>query len=161
MTSNNDTTRSRQRLDLQSWWRSLLYPTAFADRVAAVVAVSVAVLLLIGWLDNITGYEFGFFIFYFIPVSISAWYCGRRPGIAIACASALCWFLSDMYTHHPYSKAYFIYWEMFMRLLSFLTTALTLARIRDLVLSEERLIRELMTAQAENERLRERLHSGR
>lgn len=64
---------------------------------------SLQVLLLIGWLDYITGYEFGFFIFYFIPVSIAAWLCGKRSGLTMAFASALCWYLSDKYTHHPYS----------------------------------------------------------
>ena len=153
--------RMSRRQQLQSWWRSLLYPTAFAGRIPAVCAASFAVLLLIGWLDNITGYEFGFFIFYFIPVSISAWYGGKRPGLFIACSSAVCWLLSDMYTHHPYSRAYFIYWEMFMRLASFLTTALTLARIRELILNEERMIRHLRSVQEENERLRRQLGTPR
>ena len=139
-------------------WR-LAHPTAFDHHLTAIRTASIVILALIGWLDYITGYEFGFFIFYFIPVSISAWYCGRRPGVAIACVSAVCWFLSDMYTKHPYSRAYFIYWEMFMRLVSFLTTALTLARIREFVLGEERLIRELLSVQAENERLQEMLRS--
>jgi len=106
-------------------------------------------LLLIGWLDYITGYEFGFFIFYFIPVAIAGWYCGSRDGIIIAIASAVCWYLSDLFTHHPYSRAIFIYWEMFMRLLSFLTTAVTLSKIRNLVLNEERMIAELLEARSQ------------
>lgn len=116
--------------------------------------ISVFVLALIGWLDYITGYEFGFFIFYFIPVAIASWYCGRKTGIAIAVGSAICWYISDKFTHHPYSKAYFVYWEMFMRLISFLTTAMTLARIRDLVLSEEKLLADLQAAQEELHRNR-------
>jgi hypothetical protein len=120
--------------------------------------VSFITLLLIGWLDYITGYEFGFFIFYFIPVSISAWLCGRRPGLVMAFSSALCWYLSDKYTHHPYSKAFFIYWEMFMRLISFITTALTIARIREMLLNEERLNAELRTALQENLELKARIN---
>lgn len=126
-------------------WR-FTHPTSFASHLGIVRVISLSVLLLIGWLDYITGYEFGFFIFYFIPVAISAWYCGRMDGIYIAIASAICWYLSDLYTHHPYSRAYFIYWEMFMRLISFLTTAMTLSKIRNLVLNEERLIVELLEA---------------
>jgi len=101
-------------------------------------------LLLIGWLDYITGYEFGFFIFYFIPVAIAAWYCGSKDGICIAIGCAVTWYFSDRLTHHPYSRAYFIYWEMFIRLISFLTTSLTLSKIRQLVLNEERMIDELL-----------------
>jgi hypothetical protein len=106
--------------------------------------VSFTALLVIGWLDYITGYEFGFFIFYFIPVAIAAWYCGSKDGISVAIASAICWYLSDHYTHHPYSRAYFVYWEMFMRLLSFLTTSATLSKIRKLVLKEEEMMAELL-----------------
>src|ERR1039457_348835 len=102
------------------------HPTVFENSLGTVRIVSLAVVLLIAWVDYITGYEFGFFIFYFIPVAISAWYC------------------SDKYTNHPYSNAYFIYWEMFMRLISFLTTSITLSKIRRLVLNEERMIVELL-----------------
>ncbi len=122
------------------------HPTAFENHLGAVRAVSLASLALIGWLDYITGYEFGFFIFYFIPVAIAAWYCGGKDGILAAVASAICWYLSDRFTHHPYSRAFLLYWEMFMRLISFLTTAMTLAKIRNLVLNEERMIAELLEA---------------
>jgi hypothetical protein len=64
----------------------------------------------------------------------------------MACASAVCWYLSDLYTFHPYSKAFFIYWEMFMRLISFLTTALTISKIRAMVDNERRLNAELSRA---------------
>jgi hypothetical protein len=113
---------------------------------ATVNAVCFCILLFIGWLDYITGYEFGFFIFYFIPVSISAWLCGKRSGVTMAFAAAVCWLLSDKLTRHPYPNAYFIYWEMFMRYLSFLTTALTITKIRIMLLNEERLNGELQTA---------------
>jgi hypothetical protein len=79
-----------------------------------VPAVRLAVLLLLGWLDYITGYECGFFIFYFVPVAIAAWYSGPTDGFCIAVLSAVCWYISDRLTHPPYSKAVFVYWEMFM-----------------------------------------------
>ncbi len=124
-------------------WR-ITHPTAFAISPGVVRAVSLSFLLLIGWLDYITGYELGFFIFYFIPVGIAAWYCGYKDGICIAIASAVCWYFSDRLTHHPYSRAFFIYWEMFIRLLSFLTTAMTLSKIRQLLLNAERMNCELL-----------------
>jgi K+-sensing histidine kinase KdpD len=129
-----------------SFQRKFTHPNAFAKHLAVIRFMSLAALLLIGWLDYITGYEFGFFIFYFIPVAIAAWYCGFRDGMTAAVISAICWYLSDSFSHHPYSHAYFIYWEMFMRLLSFLTTATTLTKIRNLVLNEERIISELIEA---------------
>ncbi len=124
---------------------------------AIVNVFAISVLLVIGWLDYITGYEFGFFIFYFIPVSIAAWSNGERAGLAIACMSAACWFLSDRLSNHPYSKAYFIYWEMFMRWVSFLTTAITIARIRKMLQREARLNGELRRALSEVDELKARV----
>ena len=129
-------------------WR-YSHPLAFEQHRRTAMLFSGFVLLSLGWLDNITGYEFGFFIFYFIPVAIAAWYGGRKEGIATAVCAAICWYVSDRLTHHPYSRAYFIYWETFMRLISFLTTSLTLSRIRDLVLNEEKLLADLLAAQDE------------
>jgi hypothetical protein len=129
-------------------WR-LTRPDAFDGRCNLIRVGSMTILVLIGYLDYITGYEFGFFIFYFIPVAISSWYCGRNLGLQAAFGSAIVWYLSDKYTHHPYSESYFIYWEMFMRLLSFLTTTMTISRIRTMVLNEENLLTELLTTRME------------
>jgi hypothetical protein len=117
-------------------------------RPRAVLAVTTALLAFTTWLDYITGYEFGFFIFYFVPVSSAAWLVGRRAGVVFALASGCCWFLSDRLAHHPYSNAFFIYWETAMRLASYLTTALTLARIRADTVERERLGARLAAAEA-------------
>ncbi len=116
--------------------------------------MSLITLFVISWLDFITGYEFGFFIFYFIPVFISSWLNGRKAGLIMACMAAACWYLSDFFSHHPYSKAYLIYWEMWIRWLTFVTTALTVAKIRELIDREKQLKIELTTAIKDNDKLR-------
>ena len=135
-------------------------PFATGTRRTRIKIASIVVLLVIVWLDYITGYEFGFFIFYFIPVSIAAWYGGRGPGVAMAFASAVCWYFADRMTHHPYSRPYLIYWESFARLISFLTTALTLTRIRDNIYNGQRLREELDRALVENRELKRLLQVG-
>jgi signal transduction histidine kinase len=97
-------------------------------------------LAAITWADYATGPEFGFFVFYFAPVALVAWYGGRGAGVAYAVAAAACWFLSDRLSHSPYSNALFIYWETFMRLVSFLVTALTLSQIRSDLRKREELL---------------------
>jgi hypothetical protein len=119
-----------------------------------VLAATAAVLAFTTWLDFVTGYELGFFIFYFIPVSMAAWLLGRRAGVSFALASAACWFLSDRLANHPYSNAFFIYWETAMRLASYLTTALTLARIRADTVERGQLQARLDEAERELRRLR-------
>jgi hypothetical protein len=56
--------------------------------------------------------------------------------------------------NHPYSNALFIYWETAMRLASYLTTALTLARIRADTVDRQGLEARLEAAERELERLR-------
>jgi len=125
-----------------------------------IVASSIAILLIFGWIDYATGYEFGFFIFYFIPVSITGWYVGRKPGIAMACASAVCWYLADRMTHHPYPRPYLIYWETFARYISFLTTALTFSKIHETIDNGQRVREELDRALRENRELKRLLQGG-
>jgi len=127
----------------------------------ALVNLGCAVLLVVlTWIDYVTGYEFGFFIFYFIPVSIAAWYVGRTSGLVFAFASGVAWFVSDRLSLHPYSKAFFIYWETFMRLVSFLTTALTLNKIRELASAHIQLRDSLREAHDENADLRRKLEQA-
>jgi hypothetical protein len=132
-------------------------PFATGKRRTWIKVGSVVILLFLGGLDYVTGYEFGFFIFYFIPVSIAAWYGGRKPGIAMACASAVCWYLADRMTHHPYSRPYLAYWEGFARYVSFLTTALTLTKIRETVHDGKHVREELDRVLKENREMKRML----
>ena len=50
---------------------------------------------MIGLIDVMTGPEFGFAFFYFIPIVPIAWTYGRWPATAVAIASAVMWFYAD------------------------------------------------------------------
>ncbi len=128
--------------------------TGYGRRKKLAITAGVLILAILTVLDYVTGYEFGFFIFYFIPVSIVSWNAGSRLGLATAFASALCWYLSDRLSHHPYSHAYFIYWETFMRLASFVTTAFTVSRIQSFLQSERKLNERLKLALDQNAKMR-------
>jgi len=97
-------------------------------------------LAVITWIDYATGYELELFVFYFIPVGLAAWYGSRVAGLVLAAASAACWYLADRLSHHPYSNSLFIYWETFMRLVAYVTTALTLSSIRERIQERESLL---------------------
>lgn len=135
-------------------------PFVTGKRRTRIMLISIAILLILGWIDYVTGYEFGFFIFYFIPVSIAAWYGGRKPAIAMACASGVCWYLADRMAHHPYPRPYFIYWETFARYVSFLTTALTVSKVRETVDNGQRMKEERDRALEENRELKRLLQGG-
>ena len=108
---------------------------------ATVYAASATLLALVTWLDYVTGYELGLFALFFVPVGLAAWWGSRRASLAFACAAATCWYASDLLSNHPYSHPLLAYWETFMRLVSYLITALALSKIREVVLRQEDLLR--------------------
>jgi signal transduction histidine kinase len=107
---------------------------------ALLYAGAPALLAAITWIDYVTGYEFGFFVFYFIPVGLVAWYGSRRAGLLYSVAAAVCWYFADRFALHPYSHPAILYWETFMRLVSNFTTAITLSAIREYVRQRQDLL---------------------
>ncbi|HYK97910.1 MAG TPA: hypothetical protein VEU77_05905 [Candidatus Acidoferrales bacterium] len=65
--------------------------------------LGLALVGLIGFIDVITGPEFGFAFFYFIPIVPVAWLIGRWPGILVAVAAAAMWFYADTALGGPQS----------------------------------------------------------
>jgi hypothetical protein len=97
--------------------------------ILVVIALSVVVL---GFVDYITGYEFGFFLFYFLPIIIAAWKVGPTSSYLISILSSIVWLLSDI-SSHPYSSALFAFWNTIMLLLCFLIIAYSTFKIQFLL----------------------------
>jgi len=97
----------------------------------ATLTLSYLLLGVLGFIDYATGWELNFFVFYYAPISFVAWKLSRRTGVIMAVCSALCWYLVDIASHHPYSHAWFGIWNGGLRLASFLILALALAKIRE------------------------------
>lgn len=84
----------------------------------------------LGWLDYVTGYELGFFVFYSVPVGLAAWYSGRRAAISVALAATITWLLADYYSGAKYSHRFFYYWNGTVHFLAFVINAVTIAKIK-------------------------------
>jgi glucose-6-phosphate-specific signal transduction histidine kinase len=107
--------------------------------ILVVIALSV---LALGYIDYATGYEFGFFVFYFLPIAIAAWKLGFTGSYLISILSAIIWFLADLHSTHLYSSIALGFWNTIIRLVSFLIIAYSTSKIRLL------LVKERETAQA-------------
>jgi hypothetical protein len=111
--------------------------------------MSLLCLGIVSYVDYATGYEFLFFVFYFIPVGVCGWYLGRLATFNLALLSGACWFLVDVLSDHRYPYEAIRYWNSFTCFLAFAIMGLTvhhLKRSRD----EERKSRcELEKALAE------------
>ena len=109
--------------------------------------------LVIAWIDLVTGEDLDFFILYFIPVSVAAWYGGPKSGIAIAVLAAGVWFDIDWHTDQPYVWT-IGEWDTAVRLVAFLTVSATLSRIRSALTEQKRLNAVLTDAMAQIKQLR-------
>ena len=108
---------------------------SFKDNsIGVVIAFSV---LALGYIDYATGYEFGFFVFYFLPIAIAAWKLGSTSSYLISILSSIVWLLADIHSSHPYSSIVFALWNTIIRLFSFLIIACATSKIR-LLLAKER-----------------------
>jgi len=114
-------------------WTAVELPTA------AVVAASFGTLVIFGVLDYLTGFEISFAVFYLVPVTIAAWFAGRRWGFVFACASSLSWYFAETAFGYAYSHALVPVWNAFVRLVFFGVIALLLAALRGHLKAESRL----------------------
>lgn len=66
---------------------------------------------IVGYIDYITGVEMSFSIFYLIPVSLAAWFLGRRAGLMTSAFSSVIWLTADLVTNSTYSHPAIPYWN--------------------------------------------------
>ena len=112
-------------------------PGAAARAVRTFVGC-VSVMAVIAIADYHTGYDLRLAILYLAPVALATWSLGRPWGIGFAFVAVFTWLL--MYeSSHPYSDAFYFYWEGVVYLGVFVIFAVLLARLRDaLARSDER-----------------------
>jgi len=101
-----------------------------------------AVAILIGFVDLATGYELNFFVFYFLPIAIAAWFAGRGASVSIAVFSALVWFGADFLSGHVHASHFYAVWNTLVRLSAFLGIGWSMSLIRYLVDRERQAAQE-------------------
>ena len=93
-------------------------------------AFALAGVLLLGWLDFVTGFEVSFALFYLLPVAFAAWRLGRAAGWTVSLASAGAWMVSNRLAGELHSSALITLWNMGTRLGFFLSATELLVRLR-------------------------------
>jgi len=114
-----------------------------ARRKIVVLVAGLLALALLGWVDYFTGYELGFFVFYSVPVGLTAWYSGRWPGFITALGASLTWWLADHLNGVNYSSRFYLYWNLTIHFLTFVINAATLAKIKSELDERRVLVAEL------------------
>jgi diguanylate cyclase (GGDEF)-like protein len=94
------------------------------------IALIIAMMLVIGYIDYVTGAEIAISIFYTIPVSLAAWSAPRRAAIGVALLCGVVWLSADFLAEHVYTSGWIPYWNAGVRVSFFVMITLLVARVR-------------------------------
>jgi K+-sensing histidine kinase KdpD len=110
------------------------------------LGLSLAVLLALGVVDYLTAFELDLFLFYSVPVAITAWVAGRWPAVGAALLAVGVWVAANLLQVNPYSSPFYAGWNTALRCGWILIVALAVARIRADLDRERRLNADLAQA---------------
>ena len=108
-----------------------------------VLAASLANLLVLSYIVYLAGYNFLFFIFFFIPVALCGWYLGRVSVICMAILSGVSWCVVDILSNHFYPAEVCRYANTVICFLAFAIIGLFLQRLRHSLSEQMRISRDL------------------
>jgi diguanylate cyclase (GGDEF)-like protein len=103
--------------------------------------VCLLLVLVIGFIDHVTGYEMSLSIFYLAPISIASWSLGPAHGQMLAVFSALVWLAVDYTSGNLYSQSFIPFWNASVRLGFFSITAYLLASLHHRLEREKEMAR--------------------
>jgi len=87
-------------------------------------------IVVIGCIDFLIGYEIGLSVFYVLPIALITWFTSRWFGVAASLASAFVWFSADVATRDPYLHPLILIWNTLIRLTFFVIITLLLSALR-------------------------------
>jgi K+-sensing histidine kinase KdpD len=122
-----------------------------------VILASLANLFVLSYIHYLTGYEFLFLIFYFIPVSLCGWYLGRPSVVCMAILTGISWCFMDIISDHQYPHEVFRYANSFLCFLAFASIGILVQGLRHSLQEQKKARQQLETALAELQRSTEEI----
>lgn len=92
------------------------------------LGVALVSLAVLGWIDYLTGYEYGFSLFYLIPIVIIGWTGGAMAGALTGAAASVAWSTADYFLFHTFLQV--TLWNGFTRLAIYVAMGVLMARLR-------------------------------
>ena len=111
----------------------------YLDKIpkTVILVIGVALVILLGGIDNLTGYEISFSLFYLLPVALVAWFDKKSHAVIVSVLSAAVWLLADITSGHTYSHPAIPVWNSIMRLGFYLMAAFLFSAIKVLLEKEQ------------------------
>jgi hypothetical protein len=86
--------------------------------------------LVFGGADWLSGYELNFFVFYFLPIALAAWYYGMLGAFLLAIFCSVVWFGAAHLTGHQYPSDVHAVWNTMIRLLAFVSIGWSVSKLK-------------------------------
>lgn len=110
--------------------RSIVRLEQLATAPKTVAAIGLATILLIGFVDFATGVETRTYPLYFLPVSLTAWFLGRRAAALSAALCAVSWLASNYLAGLQFSSPWIWAFNVMMQGTSFMLVGQLIASLR-------------------------------
>ena len=120
-----------------------------------VILASLANLLVLSYVVFLTGHNFLFFVFFFIPVALCGWHLGRLSVFCMAVLSGMSWCVVDILSNHGYPSELVRCANTLICFLAFATIGLLVQGLRQSLLEQLRVRGDLEQALAETQRAAE------
>lgn len=99
---------------------------------AAIVAITLAIVVIVGIFDYLSGYEISFSVFYLAAVALVTWLVGKRAGWFISVLSVISWLVGDLAAGATYSNRVVPIWNVIIALVFYLVLVEALSNLRAL-----------------------------
>ena len=103
--------------------------------------LSLALVVLIGGLEYVSGKEFSVTVFYLIPIALAAWYAHRDASVLVAFVSIGAFFVTDALLGNTYANRLAPYWNATTRLSIYLGVILILSGLKESLAREKDMAR--------------------
>jgi signal transduction histidine kinase len=125
------------------------------------VATGLVVLVLIGIIDYLTGYEMLFSVFYLLEVGLAAWFVGKGFGLLMSVLSVAVWIGGDLAAGAHYANPLIALWNSLILMVFYFIVVWLLTSLRSLHRELETRIQQrtlaLTREMAERQRLEEEI----
>ncbi len=116
--------------------------------------IGLALVLLVGVVDYLTGYEFRMDLFYLVPISFAAWFIGRNGAVLLSLTALAVISLSDALSGKVYGRLALELWNVSITFGFYVIVALLVSRLHAIMQERSDLIEELQKTLGEVKELR-------
>jgi signal transduction histidine kinase len=127
----------------------------------SLILAGLGVLVVIGIIDYLTGYEMQFSVFYLLGVGLAAWFVGKGFGLVMSVLSVLVWIGGDLAAGAHYLNPFIPVWNALILMVFYFIVVWLLTSLRSLQRELEARVRQrtqaLTQEMAERQRLEEEI----